>query len=250
MVLSPALESGSLVSVVMITLNEEGAIAKVVADIRRVLPQAEIVVVDSSSDRTAEIAGQLGCTVVRQFPPQGYGRAMDKALRSATRQYVCTLDCDDTYPVEDLKRVLDLMDQGFDLVSASRLGKRPDAMPFENYLANKLFAWLAWFICAVPSSDVHTGMRGYRKTLIESFPYNPHGPALPVELQVGPAALGYKCAEIFIDYRPRVGESKLDRIASTVWTVKRLWRWRWLLNSEKRALKGARAGAAIQSMKR
>jgi glycosyltransferase involved in cell wall biosynthesis len=241
MALSPAVESGSAVSVVMITLNEEGAIAKVVNDIRRVLPQAEIVVVDSSKDRTPDIARELGCVVVRQFPPQGYGKAMDKALTTASRQFVCTLDCDDTYPVEDLKRVLELMEQGYDLVSASRLGKRPDAMPFENYLANRLFAWLAFVICGVSSTDVHTGMRGYTKSLIEAFPYNPNGPALPVELQVGPAAVGYKCAEFFIDYRPRVGESKLDRIRSTVWTVKRLWRWRWLANSERRTLKDAHA---------
>ena len=39
-------------TVSMITLNEEKAIAKVVDDIRRVVPDAEILVIDSSSDRT------------------------------------------------------------------------------------------------------------------------------------------------------------------------------------------------------
>src|SRR3990167_10990422 len=102
MTLSPDMQSGRAVSVVMITLNEEGAIEKVVKDIRRVLPEAEILVVDSSKDRTPEIAQQLGCVVVRQFPPQGYGKAMDKALTSASRQVVLTLDCDDTYPVDSM----------------------------------------------------------------------------------------------------------------------------------------------------
>ena len=58
-------------TVSMITMNEERAIAKVVQDIRRVVPDAEIFVVDSSRDRTAEIATELGCRVFKQFPPRG-----------------------------------------------------------------------------------------------------------------------------------------------------------------------------------
>ncbi len=186
-------------SVVMITLNEEGAIAKVVKDIRKVSPEAEIVVVDSSKDRTAEVAADLGCKVVKQFPPKGYGPAMDLALTSASRDYVITMDCDDTYPVEAIKTLLDkAVNEGYDLVSASRLGKRPEHMPFANYLANWLFALSARIICGIECTDVHTGMRIYRKSLLEKFPYQPAGLALPVELQVGPASLGYKCAEIFM----------------------------------------------------
>jgi hypothetical protein len=52
MALSAASESGRNVSLVMLTLNEEGAIKKVVEDVRRELPDAEIVVVDSSTDKT------------------------------------------------------------------------------------------------------------------------------------------------------------------------------------------------------
>jgi glycosyltransferase involved in cell wall biosynthesis len=80
------------VSVSMLTMNEEGAIAKVVADLRAVVPEAEILIVDSSSDRTPEIAASLGCRVVRQFPPRGYGPAMDHALRDASGDIVVTLD--------------------------------------------------------------------------------------------------------------------------------------------------------------
>ena len=87
-------------TVSMITMNEERAIAKVVQDIRRVVPDAEIFVVDSSRDRTAEIAQELGCRVFKQFPPKGYGPAMDRAVRDASGDVVITLDCDDTYPVE------------------------------------------------------------------------------------------------------------------------------------------------------
>ncbi len=228
----------SSISVVMITLNEEGAVAAVVNDIHRLYPQAEIVIVDSSNDRTAEIAAGLGCKVIKQFPPQGYGPAMHQAFVGASRDWVITMDCDATYPVESIAQLLEKINEGYDLVSASRLGRRPQNMPWENYLANRLFAFWAWIICGVESTDVHTGMRAYRKALLERFPYQPKGMALPVELQVGPASLGCKCIEIFIDYRSRIGQTKLKRIESTVWTLKRLWRWRFFCNQERTQLKG------------
>ncbi|MBX9952673.1 MAG: glycosyltransferase family 2 protein, partial [Candidatus Obscuribacterales bacterium] len=92
--------AGNNVSCILLTLNEEGAIAKVVSDIRRILPEAEIVVVDSSTDNTAEIAQALGCNVIRQTPPRGYGWAMDAGFKNARGQYLVTMDCDDTYPAE------------------------------------------------------------------------------------------------------------------------------------------------------
>ena len=46
----------------------------------------------------------------RQFPPKGYGPAMDCALRSASGDVVITLDCDDTYPTEDIPRFVKAID--------------------------------------------------------------------------------------------------------------------------------------------
>ncbi len=216
-------------SIVMVTLNEEKAIAKVIADIKKVVPAAEILVVDSSSDKTAEIAQSLGARVVKQIPARGYGPAMDAALQGAAGRIVVTIDCDDTYPAESIPHLVSKIYEGFDLVSASRLGRRPAAMPLQNYLANRLFAILSWLLCGVSTTDVHTGMRAYTKDLLQSFCYDPNGMALPVELLVGPAQSGYRLAEIFIEYRPRIGESTLKAWEGTVWTFRRLWKWRRIL---------------------
>jgi glycosyltransferase involved in cell wall biosynthesis len=210
----------------MITLNEERAIAKVVREIQDVMPTAEVLVVDSSSDRTAEIARELGCKVIEQKPPRGYGPALDTALQSASGDVVVTLDCDDTYPPQVIPDLVQLVEQGFDLVGASRLKNRPASMPLPNYLANVLFNVSAQIICGVHSTDLHTGMRAYSKRLLHSFAYDPKGMALPVELLVGPARLGYKYCEVFIDYRPRIGETTLRPLEGTVWTLKRIWKWR------------------------
>jgi glycosyltransferase involved in cell wall biosynthesis len=213
-------------TVSMITMNEEKAVAKVIQDIRRVAPDAEILLVDSSKDRTAEIAQELGARVIKQFPPQGYGPAMDRAVREGSGDIVITLDCDDTYPVEAIPELVRLIDEGYDLVNTTRTWRRPAAMPYANYLANRAFALGARILHGLKTTDVHSGMRAYRKSMIQQVQWIPQGAALPVDMYVIPHRMGFKTAEIPIDYRERIGETTLHRFDSTLWTFKRLWRAR------------------------
>ena len=213
-------------TVSMITMNEERAVGKVIADIRRVAPDAEIFIVDSSRDRTAEIATELGCRVFKQFPPQGYGPAMDRAVRDAGGDVVITLDCDDTYPVEAIPTLMALIDGGFDLVNTTRTHRRPEAMPFANFIANRVFALAARVRHGLKTTDVHSGMRAYRKSMIEQVRWDPHGPALPVDMYVIPFRMGFRTTEVPIKYRERIGETTLQRWKSTLWTFKRLWKAR------------------------
>ena len=71
---------GEKISVVMITLNEEKSVSKVIKDIMQVDPRIEINIVDSSSDKTGEIAENLGVKVIYQFQPIGYGLQWIKHL--------------------------------------------------------------------------------------------------------------------------------------------------------------------------
>ena len=210
-------------TVSMITMNEEGAVAKVVGDIRRVAPDAEILLVDSSKDRTAEIAQDLGCRVIKQFPPQGYGPAMDRAVREASGDVVVTLDCDDTYPVDMIPELVRRIEQGADLVNTTRVWRRPEAMPFANFLGNRVFALAARILLGLKTTDVHSGMRAYRKSMIDAVQWNPRGPALPVDMIAIPFRRGFKVVDVRIDYRERIGQTTLNRFESTVWTFKRLW---------------------------
>ncbi len=210
-------------TVAMITRNEEKAIAKVIRDIKQVVPAAEVLVVDSSSDRTAEIAEELGARVIKQFPPKGYGPAMDLALRSGRGRVVVTLDCDDTYPAEDIPRLAGLvLEDGYDVVDGSRLKAKPKAMPWINYLANWGFALLASVLFFRRVTDLHSGMRAYRKSLIDELKYQPRGAALPVELLLRPLKMGKKLKVVYIDYRERVGASTMRPLQSAWWTLRRI----------------------------
>jgi glycosyltransferase involved in cell wall biosynthesis len=216
-----------LISVAMITMNEEKAVARVIADIRAALgPRAhEIVIVDSSRDSTPTIAAGLGARVLRQFPPQGYGRAMGRVLSESLGAVVVTLDCDGTYPATEIPILADMVLSGqYDLVNASRLGHRPASMPFANYLANWLFAFTAWIVVGYKSTDLHSGMRAYSRQVIQEVEVDPNGPALPVDLLLKPALQGFRIHEVFIPYGERIGETTLQRWTSTLWTFRRIFR--------------------------
>jgi glycosyltransferase involved in cell wall biosynthesis len=215
------------VVVAMISRNEAAAVGPVLDAIRAAAPAAAILLVDSSTDDTAAVAEARGATVIRQIPPRGYGPAMMTALRAAAERsdVVVTLDCDGTYPADRIPALAALvLDEGWDVVNATRLGRRPEAMPLPNWLANTLFAAATRALHGLRVTDVHTGMRAYRSSLLRAVDFQAEGPALPVELLIKPARLGYRVVEVEIPYGQRIGDSTLDRFDSTVWTLRRILR--------------------------
>ena len=215
-------------TVAMITLNEEKAVGKVISSIKSVVPDAEVLLVDSSSDATAEIAESLGARVIKQFPPKGYGPAMETALRSASGSVVVTLDCDDTYPTERIPQLADLvLKDGWDVVDGDRLEKRPAAMKLQNYIGNRLLAGVASVLFRKRFRDLHSGMRAYRASMLKELKFDAHGAALPVELLLRPLKSGYKVHVVPIEYNLRIGDSTMRPLETIHWTLRRIFRVRF-----------------------
>jgi glycosyltransferase involved in cell wall biosynthesis len=198
-------------AVVMGTYNEAAAIDTVLSDIERVTDgRAEVVCVDSSSDRTPEIARDHGATVIEQ-PPQGYGVAVREAVLTPDRPVVVTTDCDDTYPMEVLPRFLDLINEGYDVVSGDRLYHGADAMPAFNRFGNQAFAAIASVLAGERVHDTTTGMRAYRREMLQEIVWT-ENTGLSAELLLRPLIRGYEIREEPIEYRERKGQTKLDPI--------------------------------------
>jgi SAM-dependent methyltransferase len=225
----------------MLTMDEEPSVARMIDEVRKYAPEAQILLVDSSlKDQTPVIAERMGARVLRQLPPRGHGPAMELLMYEAAQQSeaLIYLDCDFTYPppvIVDIKRILE---SGVDVVNAARVRTRPAAMPLPNYLANKTFVLLAQMLNGMPVADLHSGMRGYRSSVIRAFSFDGEGDALPIDTVLWPARSGYHVVEIPIEYQERVGASKLRKVSGTVWTFLRL-------TSTLRV--GARGGATYDS---
>ena len=196
-------------SVVMGTYNEEAAVATVISDVEQVTDgRAEVVCVDGSDDRTPEIAEEHGARVIRQ-EPQGYGVAVHAALEAASRDIVVTTDCDDTYPMAALPAFLAAINEGYDVVSGDRLYHGAGAMPAFNRFGNHAFAAVASVLLGERVHDTTTGMRAYRRTVIDEVEWT-ENTGLSAELLMRPLARGYDVRELPIEYAERVGETKLD----------------------------------------
>lgn len=222
----------------MISRNEEQAVKLVIKNIKKYVPGCEIVVVDSSEDKTADIARRMGAKVFRQYPPRGYGPAMEKALFSPKKDIIITLDCDNTYPAETIPQLVDKIKEGYDVVGTSRLAYgKPQHMPWLNYLANYSFNIFASVIFFRRIQDCQTGMRAYRRQVIHDikwgvkgyvipglslFKSGAKGNSFPVELLLKPISCGYRVTEIPIHYQERLGRSTLQKLNSTLWAFLRI----------------------------
>ncbi|MDD5085099.1 MAG: glycosyltransferase family 2 protein [Candidatus Omnitrophica bacterium] len=216
------------ISVVMATLNEEGAIRKVIEDIKTATSnQVEIVVVDSSTDKTAEIAESLGAKVIRQAR-LGYGTALKAAFKAASGDVIFTTDCDDTYPMEAIPEFLSWFDKGYDIVSGSRMVRKNKAMPPMNKFGNWLFALLARVLYKIDITDITTGMRGYRRKILGAYDWESNL-AFPAELVIRPVLGGYKFKEIPIDYRLRIGEVTLNPLKSGLAFIRCIFKYKFNL---------------------
>lgn len=206
----------------MISMNEAAAVGKVIDQIHGQNLGAEVLLVDSSKDETPAIAEGKGARVVRQVPPRGYGPAMTRLLYAATTDVIVTMDCDGTYPANRIGELHARIEQGADLVNASRTHRWPRAMPLSNYVANRAFAAVAGVVHRYWTTDLHSGMRAYRTSMLRGIHVPEKGQALPVELLLVPARHGYRVEDVPIDYFERIGTTTLHRWESTKWTFRRI----------------------------
>jgi glycosyltransferase involved in cell wall biosynthesis len=153
-------------SIVIPALNEELTIADFIAwcheGIRKAGISCEILIVDSSKDRTAEIAVGLGARVLRT-PKRGLGRAYLDALPYIRGRYVLMGDCDCTYDFRELAPFVEKFRGGAEFIMGSRFRGyiEPGSMPpLHRYLGTPVTTFILNVIFGSRFSDIHCGMRG------------------------------------------------------------------------------------------
>jgi glycosyltransferase involved in cell wall biosynthesis len=153
-------------SIVIPALNEEKTVGDFVAWCREGLTAAgisgEVLIVDSSTDRTSEIAVEHGARVLR-VPRRGLGRAYIDALPYIRGRYVLMGDADCTYDFRNLKPFVERFRHGDEFVMGSRWkgSIEPGSMPaLHRYLGTPVTTWILNVVYSSHFSDIHCGMRG------------------------------------------------------------------------------------------
>ena len=153
-------------SIVIPALNEELTITDFVAWCREGLAAAgvtgEILIVDSSTDQTPELAQAAGARVLR-VPKRGLGRAYMDAIPYIRGDWVLMGDADCTYDFRLLAPFVEKFQQGYEYVMGSRWkgSIEPGAMPpLHQYFGTPVTTWILNRLFSSQFSDIHCGMRG------------------------------------------------------------------------------------------
>lgn len=202
--------------VIIPAYNEEAAIGKVIAEIPKNWVREVVVANNGSTDQTAARAREAGATVVHE-PISGYGRACLRAIEyvkslAPPPDIIVFLDGDHSdYPDELPDLVRPILKQNYDMVIGSRaLGKRErGSMTPQQVFGN----WLATFLLRLLYGVQYTDLGPFRaikwdKLLPLDMQDKTYG--WTVEMQLKAAKQHLKSTEVAVNYRKRIGFSKIS----------------------------------------
>ena len=204
------------VKVIIPAFNEEESIAHVINDIPKEYVEEVIVCNNSSTDRTEEVARNAGATVVLA-EQAGYGNACLRGLEYIATQeltapdVVVFLDGDYSDYPHQMVGLLDKIKQGYDLVIGSRsLGKRESgSMTFPQVFGN----WLATILMSLLYGARYTDLgpfRAIKYEVLKAIQMEDKTYGWTIEMQMKVLRRGYSYTEIPVDYKNRIGVSKIS----------------------------------------
>lgn len=217
LLVTPADDTQPTLSVVMPTKNEAAGISECLDRIEQAIETlgvpTEIIISDSSTDRTPEIARNRGATVVVPDRP-GYGYAYRYAFEFVRGEFVVMGDADTTYDFTAIPRLVEhLVTTDADIVLGSRLDGdiKTGAMPWlHQHIGNPLLTTFLNTFYGTGVSDAHSGFRVFTRAALETLELETDGMEFASEMLMAAGARDMTIEEVPITYHERVGEATLE----------------------------------------
>jgi len=172
---------------------------------RRICNDLEVIIVnDGSRDRTGEIADRLAaehCEVraVHNKPNQGYGGALQRGFREATKEWVFNTDGDGQFDFEEIDSLLPLLQQ-YDIVSGYRLNRQDSLLRKIN-----AFGWtsLVNLVFRLWLRDIDCAFKIYPRRLFDEIEMKSKGALIDTEVLARAKRLGYTIGQVGVHHYPR-----------------------------------------------
>jgi hypothetical protein len=209
----PGADQGPVdVSIVVPSLNEEITVGEFVdwckAGLESAGVRGQILIVDSSTDKTPEIVLAHGGEVLRT-PKRGLGRAYIDASSYIRGQWIIMGDADLTYDFRELSPFVEAFRNGAEFVMGSRFrgSIEKGAMPgLHRYFGTPLTTWILNRIYGSRYSDIHCGMRGLTRSALEQIDLKSQSWEYASEMVLKAARLKLVTAEVPVKfYKDREG---------------------------------------------
>lgn len=212
------------VCVLIPTLNEAETVGDVIQGFKDEGFTNLLVIDGGSTDDTGRVAEDAGARVVQQTG-EGKGQAVQEALGLIDSPVVVMIDGDGTYLPEEVDRLLDPIERGYDHVIGDRLGNR-EAFSLLNYAGNRFFNRAFRLAHGRDLSDILTGYRAFTRESIERLHLEEKGFGIETEMTVEALKHDQRMLSVPITYRSREGsDTKLNpfrdgaRIAITIYRM-------------------------------
>lgn len=196
-------------SIILPAFNEGPVVGRVVGELKQNFPDAEVIVVDDCSvDNTAEEAEGAGARVIRHLHNMGNGAAIKTGARHAHGEILVFMDADGQHDPNDVFRLLEKLDEGYDLVVGAREAESQASTVrrFGNYIYNRIASLMTGF----PIQDLTSGFRAARARHFLHFLYLlPNGFSYPTTSTMAFLRSGFPLAYVPIKAAKREGTSHI-----------------------------------------
>lgn len=207
-------ESGSPVtmpklSIVIPAKNEAASLEAILLDLKHIVPEAEIIVVnDGSADNTAEICAHSGAKMVFHPYSMGNGAAIKSGARAATGDILLFMDADGQHDPTDIPKLLAKLAEGYDMVVGARDSGSQSSRG--RWLANTLYNRMSSWMVGHPVLDLTSGFRVVRAEKFREFLHLlPNGFSYPTTSTMAFFRAGYAVAYVAITVHKRAGDSHI-----------------------------------------
>ncbi len=196
---------------VMPAYNAERTLAATLADIPTGSIDEVILVDDGSTDRTVQVAREMGLTVIAHSENRGYGGNQKTCYREALARgadIVVMIHPDYQYDSRIIPHAVGIIELGIcDVILGSRVRSREEAfrggMPWWKYLANRFLTTVENLSLGQNLGDFHSGFRVYRREVLEQIPFERNSDDFVFDTQflVQAVRLGFRLGDVPVPVR-------------------------------------------------
>jgi len=224
---------------VMPAYNAEMTLAATLADMPPGSVDEVILVDDGSTDRTVEVAREIGLTVFVHPENKGYGGNQKTCYREALArgaEIVVMIHPDYQYDSRVIPHAVGFIELGIcDIVLGSRIRSRQEAldggMPRYKYLSNRILTAVENCALGQNLADFHSGFRVYRRSVLETIPFERNSNEFVFDTQflVQAVHFGFRLGDIPVPVRyfPEASSINFQRSLkygfSTLGVVAQFW---------------------------
>ena len=194
------------ISIVIPTKNEEITITDFINSCKAGIEasgfEGEIILLDSSSDKTPSIAKSLGASIIQVDKP-GLGNAYAKAQNRINGDYVFLGDADCTYDFKNLIPFIIKLEAGYNFVIGNRFKgviERNSMPKHHQYFGSPATSLFFKYALGIPTGDIHCGMRAMTRELFNELPFLEEGWEYATEMIVSARNLNAQIVEIPINF--------------------------------------------------